>query len=61
MKLKLIIALPLFQWFSQDIKNGIKLYLNFSDLPLKKKTPSWANQFYDNLDQINVNKLKNRC
>ena len=38
---------------------SIKDYIHFSDLPTKnKKTPSWANQFYDNPDQINVNKLK---
>ncbi|MFV8352644.1 T9SS type A sorting domain-containing protein [Flavobacterium sp. XS2P14] len=60
MKLKLIIALLLFQLgFSQETKMSIKDYINFSDLPSKtNETPSWANQFYENLEQVNVNKLK---
>ena len=45
--------------FSQETKMSIKDFINFSDLPSKNsETPSWANQFYDNPDQINVNKLK---
>ena len=59
MKFKLIIALLFFQLsFSQESKMSIKDFINFSDLPLKtSETPSWADQFYDNPDQINVNKL----
>ena len=46
--------------FSQETKMSIKDYINFSDLPSKSsETPSWANQFYDNPDQINIIKLKN--
>ena len=61
MKIKLIIALLLFQFgFSQETKMSIKNFVNFSDLPLKtSETPSWANTFYDNPDQINIIKLKN--
>ena len=45
--------------FSQETKMTIKDIVNFSDLPARNsETPSWANQFYDNPDQINVNKLK---
>jgi photosystem II stability/assembly factor-like uncharacterized protein len=60
MKFKLIIALLLFQLgFSQDTKMSIKDYINFSDLPGKTNvTPRWANQFYTNPDQININTLK---
>ncbi len=60
MKIKSIIAFLLFaiNGFSQETKMSIKDYINFSDLPLKNsETPSWANQFYENPDQINVNKL----
>jgi photosystem II stability/assembly factor-like uncharacterized protein len=60
MKLKLIIAFLLFQLsFSQETKMSIKEIINFSDLPSKtSETPSWANQFYDNPDQINIKNLK---
>ncbi|WP_395053598.1 WD40/YVTN/BNR-like repeat-containing protein, partial [Flavobacterium sp.] len=60
MKYKLIIALLFFQLgFSQETKMSIKDYINFSNLPYKtSNTPIWAIQFYDNPDQINVNKLK---
>ena len=45
--------------FSQDSKTSIKDYINFSDLPARTSdTPSWANQFYDNPDQINIKILK---
>ena len=45
--------------FSQDTKTSIKDYINFSDLPARTRdTPSWANQFYDNPDQINIKILK---
>ena len=45
--------------FAQDTKMSINNYINFSDLPSKTSaTPSWANQFYENPDQINVKKLK---
>ena len=45
--------------FSQEAKMSIKDYVNFSDLPTKNsETPSWANRFYTNPDQINIKKLK---
>ncbi|WP_395077437.1 WD40/YVTN/BNR-like repeat-containing protein, partial [Flavobacterium sp.] len=45
--------------FSQETKMNIKDFVNFSDLPAKTNdTPSWANQFYTNPEQINVKKLK---
>ena len=45
--------------FSQETKMSIKDYINFSDLPSKNsETPSWANRFYDNPDQINISDLK---
>ncbi len=45
--------------FSQEIKPSIKDFINFSDLPTRTiETPSWANQFYDNPDQINIKNLK---
>uniref|UniRef100_UPI00286CFBD9 PKD domain-containing protein n=1 Tax=Flavobacterium sp. TaxID=239 RepID=UPI00286CFBD9 len=45
--------------FSQETKMSIKNLINFSDLPIKtNETPSWANQFYENPDKINVNILK---
>ncbi|WP_309608184.1 PKD domain-containing protein, partial [Flavobacterium sp.] len=54
----LLLILCSFNGFSQETKMSIKDYINFSDLPLKtSNTPSWANQFYENPDQINVNKL----
>jgi photosystem II stability/assembly factor-like uncharacterized protein len=60
MKFNLLIALLLFQLgFSQETKMSIKDYVNFSDLPSKtSETPRWANQFYDNPDQINIKILK---
>ena len=48
--------------FSQETKMSIKDFINFSDLPAKtSKTPSWANQFYDSPEQINVCNLKTDC
>ncbi len=45
--------------FSQETKISIKEYINFSDLPSKTSdTPRWADQFYTNLDQINIKNLK---
>ncbi len=60
MKLKLIIAILLFQLgFSQETKMSIKDLVNFSDLPSKtSNTPRWANQFYNNPDLINIKTLK---
>uniref|UniRef100_UPI00286BEA80 WD40/YVTN/BNR-like repeat-containing protein n=1 Tax=Flavobacterium sp. TaxID=239 RepID=UPI00286BEA80 len=55
----LLLFLMTINSFSQETKMSIKDFINFSDLPSKNsETPSWANQFYDNPDQINVNKLK---
>ncbi len=46
--------------FSQKTKMSIKELVNFSDLPSKtSETPSWANVFYDNPDQINIITLEN--
>ena len=54
----LLLFLLTINGFSQETKMSIKEYINFSDLPLKNsKTPNWANQFYENPDQININKL----
>ena len=40
--------------FSQETKMSIKELINFSELPSRTvDTPSWANVFYDNPDQIN--------
>ncbi|WP_309608186.1 hypothetical protein [Flavobacterium sp.] len=58
-KIYLLLFLLTINSFSQETKMSIKDFINFSDLPAKtSKTPSWANQFYENPDQINVNKLK---
>jgi photosystem II stability/assembly factor-like uncharacterized protein len=46
--------------FSQETQMDIKDYINFSDLPAKTaETPNWANRFYTNPDNININELKN--
>ena len=60
MKYKLIILLLFFHLgFSQETKMSIKDYISFSDLPAKSnEIPSWANQFYDNPENINIPKLK---
>ena len=56
----LLLLLFALNGFSQETKMSIKEYLSFSDLPSKtKETPSWANQFYTNPDQINIKNLKN--
>ncbi len=45
---------------AQETKMSIKNLVNFSDLPSKNsETPSWANVFYENPDQINITTLKN--
>ena len=54
----LLLFLLTINGFSQETKMSIKDFINFADLPGKtSETPSWANQFYDNPDLINVNKL----
>ena len=54
-----LFSLFILNGFSQETKMTIKDFINFSDLPSKNsETPRWANQFYDNPDQININKLK---
>ena len=56
----LILFLITINGFSQETKMSIKDYINFSDLPTKTSdTPSWANQFYTDPDQINIHNLKN--
>ncbi len=51
----LIITLFSINVLSQKTKMSIKDLVNFSDLPGKtSNTPSWANVFYDNPDQINI-------
>ncbi|WP_309609589.1 hypothetical protein, partial [Flavobacterium sp.] len=55
----LLLFLITINGFSQETKMSIKDYINFSDLPSKtSETPSWASQFYENSDQINVISLK---
>ena len=55
----LLLLLMTINGFSQETKMSIKDIVNFSDLPSRNsETPRWANQFYTNPDQININKLK---
>ncbi|WP_309608597.1 T9SS type A sorting domain-containing protein [Flavobacterium sp.] len=55
----LLLFLMTINGFAQETKMSIKDYVNFSDLPSKTSNmPSWANQFYSNPDQININNLK---
>ena len=55
----LLIFLLTINVFSQETKMSVKDYVNFSDLPAKSnETPTWANQFYDNPEQIDIQKLK---